>query len=153
MVIIPNYPWIIMIFPAKKNTTTSGQPWTREKAESRQQLGRASRCPRWKASSDLHWSLCEKVICPAKAWPGRESEVKKMHDQKISKMVIKWDLMEIQTFWAFLISGISFKADAAEKKSFFLKMWLFNLMLLGAQRMHSLIRLYVKSGRGLCVSI
>ena len=50
------------------------------------------------------------------------------------------------------ISGISFKADAAEKKSCFLKMWLFNLMLLGAQRMHSLIRLYIKSGRGLCVS-
>lgn len=44
----PKLPMDYHDFPRKKkkNTTTSGQPWTRKKAESRQQSGRASRCPR-----------------------------------------------------------------------------------------------------------
>ena len=44
----------------------------------------------------------------------------------------------------------NFVEYAAEKNSLFLKMWLFNLMLLSSQRLHSSGSTYVMSGCGFC---
>lgn len=144
-----------MIFPAKKKKTPQlqGSPGL-EKKPSHDSSQVALHAVHDERHPAIFTGASVKKSC-ARQRHGRAASQKwkKCTIKKYPKLGVWWDLMEIQTFWAFLISGISFKADAAEKKSFFLKMRLFNLMLLGAQRMHSLIRLYVTSGRGLCVSI